>query len=174
MLQIQMRKHGNRFFSINLSLAIALIVFAPITFAEAESTQGKSAGNTYTEEDLMARYTRDRLFYQASELGEINIHVDRSKYFEILKKVLVDYPQSSFATAWQLAIATETNKLGDFQKVIEEYQGNDFISAIAYTKIGGIYHSEGKNVKAKESFQKALSLIDKCIKNKPKNSAGIK
>ena len=156
-------------------VAVILVILAvsiPLFLAQAKgkSMQGGSAENTYTEEDMMARYTRDRMMYSAGELGEINI-VDRSKYFEILKKVLADYPQSGFAAAWQLAIATETNKLGDFQKVIEEYQGNDFISAIAYTKIGGIYHSEGKNEKAKESFQKALSLIDKCIKNKPKNAA---
>ncbi len=106
-----------------------------------------------------------------SERGEINVYVDTSKYFEILKKVLADYPQSNFAPAWQLAIASDTNKLGDFQKVTQEYQSNDFICAIAYTKMGEIYRSEGKNEKAKESFQKALSLIDECIKNKPKNAA---
>ncbi|MCK4244448.1 MAG: hypothetical protein KAX20_02345 [Candidatus Omnitrophica bacterium] len=149
----------------SLAVAIALIVFAIITFAKRESIQG----NTYKQEDLMARYTRDRMFYRAGERGEINL-IDKSKYFEILKKVLADYPRSSFAPAWQLAIATATKKLGDFQKVIRDYRGHDFISAIAYTKIGEIYRSEGKDKKAKKSFRKAISLIDRCIKSEPKNA----
>lgn len=156
-------------------VAVVLVPLATSTLlclvqAKQKSMQNRSTGSAYKQEDLMARYTRDRMFYQAGEIGEINL-LDKTRHFKILKKVLADYPQSSFAPAWQLAIATETNELEDFQKLVQGYPGNHFICAIAYTKIGEICRSRGENEKAKESFQKALSLIDECIMNEPRNAA---
>ena len=161
-----------RFLTIIVVILAVLAVSIPLFLAQGRgrSIQAEPLGNTYTEEDLMARYTRDRMFYQVGERGEINF-LDRSKYYEILKKVLADYPQSSFVSEWQLAIARDTNKLEGFQKVVRNYPGNDFICAIAYTKMGEIYRSMGEEKMAGMNFQRALSLADECIKSEPKNAA---
>lgn len=170
-----------RFLTVGVVIALILAISIPLslTRGEGESMQGKP--NTYDEEDLMARYTRDRMMYRAGEGRKITwferiqyyeiLKPERTNYLEVIRKVLSQYPRSSFAPAWQLAIATETNKLEDFQKVVSQYPGNDFIHAIAYTKMGEIYRSKGKDTEAEASFQKALSLIDKCIKNEPGNAA---
>ena len=153
-------------FLIVVALIAAILVFSVTLFpgqGKGESMQGSSTGSAYTQKDLMDRFTRDYFILRSASR--------RHPEIETLKEILAKYPQSSFAPVWQLAIATRTDKLEDFQKVIYRYPGNDFIHAIAYTKMGKIHRAEGEEEKARKSFQEALFLIDICIMSDPKNAA---
>ncbi len=129
----------------------------------------QTTGGAYTQEDLRARWRRDLMVLEGAEYGVFAFRI-LGKDIEILRKVLADYPQSSFAPAWRLGIATRTNKIEDFQEVIRKHPESHFISALAYTKIGEIYREKGKDAEAEASFQKALSLLDKCIISEPENA----